>query len=68
MENSIIKIKNLFKQDLKTQNSFVIAEIGNNHNGDFLRATKMIDLAIKMGACYTCTCLKRPWLDRLSSI
>ena len=29
---------------------FVIAEIGNNHNGDFKRAIKMIDLAIEMGA------------------
>jgi len=29
---------------------FIIAEIGNNHNGDFSRAIKMIDLAIEMGA------------------
>jgi N-acetylneuraminate synthase len=29
---------------------FVIAEIGNNHNGDFKRAVKMIDLAVEMGA------------------
>ena len=29
---------------------FIIAEIGNNHNGDFSRAIKMIDLAIDMGA------------------
>ena len=28
---------------------FVIAEIGNNHNGSFERAIKMIDLAIEMG-------------------
>jgi sialic acid synthase SpsE/sugar phosphate isomerase/epimerase len=30
--------------------SFVIAEIGNNHNGSFARAIEMIDLAASMGA------------------
>lgn len=30
--------------------SFVIAEIGNNHNGSFERAIQMIDLAVEMGA------------------
>ena len=30
--------------------TFVIAEIGNNHNGDFERAKMMIDMAIEMGA------------------
>ena len=29
---------------------FVIAEIGNNHNGSYERALEMIDLAIEMGA------------------
>ncbi len=29
---------------------FVIAEIGNNHNGSFERALKMVDLAVDMGA------------------
>ena len=29
---------------------FVIAEIGNNHNGDFQRAINLIDLAIESGA------------------
>lgn len=29
---------------------FIIAEIGNNHNGDFSKAIEMIDLAIEMGA------------------
>ena len=29
---------------------FIIAEIGNNHNGDIEAAKKMIDLAIEMGA------------------
>lgn len=30
--------------------TFVIAEIGNNHNGSFERALKMVDLAVEMGA------------------
>lgn len=30
--------------------AFIIAEIGNNHNGSIGRAKKMVDLAIKMGA------------------
>ena len=30
--------------------AFVIAEIGNNHNGDFERAKAMIDQAVEMGA------------------
>ena len=30
--------------------AFVIAEIGNNHNGSFERAKQMIDLAVEMGA------------------
>jgi len=30
--------------------SFIIAEIGNNHNGDFNRAKVMIDKAVEMGA------------------
>jgi sialic acid synthase SpsE len=29
---------------------FVIAEIGNNHNGSFERAIQMIDIAVEMGA------------------
>jgi sialic acid synthase SpsE/sugar phosphate isomerase/epimerase len=29
---------------------FVIAEIGNNHNGSYERAVEMVDLAIEMGA------------------
>lgn len=29
---------------------FVIAEIGNNHNGSFERALEMVDLAVEMGA------------------
>ncbi len=29
--------------------SFIIAEIGNNHNGDFERAKEMIDKAVEMG-------------------
>ena len=30
--------------------AFIIAEIGNNHNGDFERAMQMIDFAVDMGA------------------
>ena len=30
--------------------AFVIAEIGNNHNGSFERAKEMVDLAAEMGA------------------
>jgi sialic acid synthase SpsE/sugar phosphate isomerase/epimerase len=29
--------------------SFIIAEIGNNHNGSFDRAVQMVDLAVEMG-------------------
>ena len=32
------------------QRTFIIAEIGNNHNGDFERAKLMIDKAVEMGA------------------
>jgi N-acetylneuraminate synthase len=32
------------------ERTFVIAEIGNNHNGDFERAKLMIDKAVEMGA------------------
>ncbi len=28
---------------------FIIAEIGNNHNGDYNKAIKMVDMAIEMG-------------------
>jgi N-acetylneuraminate synthase len=30
--------------------AFVIAEIGNNHNGSLDRALQMVDLAVEMGA------------------
>lgn len=30
--------------------AFVISEIGNNHNGSFERAIRMVDLAVEMGA------------------
>ena len=30
--------------------TFVIAEIGNNHNGSYKRAKDMVDLAIETGA------------------
>ena len=35
---------------LASGRAFVIAEIGNNHNGDFERAKAMIDQAVEMGA------------------
>jgi sialic acid synthase SpsE/sugar phosphate isomerase/epimerase len=42
--------------------SFIIAEIGNNHNGDFELAKKLIDLAKKSGA----DCAKFQMRDLLS--
>lgn len=38
------------KYKIGSGRTFIIAEIGNNHNGDFGRAKQMIDMAIKMGA------------------
>lgn len=38
------------KFEIGGKRSFVIAEIGNNHNGDFDRAIEMIDRAVEMGA------------------
>ncbi|MEK9762470.1 MAG: N-acetylneuraminate synthase family protein, partial [Deltaproteobacteria bacterium] len=43
--------------------TFVIAEIGNNHNGDFERAKQMIDLAVEMGA--DCAKFQMRHLDRV---
>jgi len=40
-----MKINNF---EIKKDGTFIIAEIGNNHNGDVDRAINMIDLAIKM--------------------
>ena len=34
--------------DINNRRCFIIAEIGNNHNGSYDRAIKMIDLAIEM--------------------
>ena len=42
-----LKIDNHIIQKGKT---FVIAEIGNNHNGSFDKAIEMVCLAKKMGA------------------
>ena len=36
--------------EIGTGRAFVIAEIGNNHNGSFQRAKEMVDLAAEMGA------------------
>jgi N-acetylneuraminate synthase len=38
------------KYEIGTGRVFVIAEIGNNHNGSFERAIRMVDLAVGMGA------------------
>ena len=43
--------------------TFVIAEIGNNHNGDFERAKQMIDLAVEMGA--DCAKFQMRHMDRV---
>ena len=37
------------KFEIGAGRSFIIAEIGNNHNGSFDRAIEMIDRAIEMG-------------------
>lgn len=37
------------KFDIGSRRCFVIAEIGNNHNGSFVRAKKMIDMASDFG-------------------
>lgn len=36
--------------EIGARRTFVIAEIGNNHNGSFARAIQMIDLAVEMKA------------------
>lgn len=41
---------NIDKYTLGSKRTFIIAEIGNNHNGSFERAKLMIDKAIEMGA------------------
>ena len=37
------------EKEITKNNTFIIAEIGNNHNGDFDIAIKMIDQAIEIG-------------------
>lgn len=41
---------NIGNKEVGQQRTYVIAEIGNNHNGSFERAIEMIDLAVAMGA------------------
>ena len=41
---------NIDQFEIGCKRSFVIAEIGNNHNGSFDSAIHMIDLAVQMGA------------------
>lgn len=36
--------------DIGENRTFIIAEVGNNHNGDFERAKLMVDKAVEMGA------------------
>jgi sialic acid synthase SpsE/sugar phosphate isomerase/epimerase len=43
----IIKIADF---EVGAKRTFVIAEVGNNHNGSFERAIEMIDLSVEMGA------------------
>lgn len=38
------------RHEIGASRAFVIAEIGNNHNGSFERAIQMVDLALEMGA------------------
>lgn len=38
------------RHEIGASRTFVIAEIGNNHNGSFERAIQMVDLAAEMGA------------------
>lgn len=44
------KIMKIDKFTIGEERVFIIAEIGNNHNGDFNRAKLMIDKAVEMGA------------------
>lgn len=44
-----MKIK-IGKYEIGTGRTFVIAEIGNNHNGSFERAIQMVNLAVEMNA------------------
>jgi len=41
---------NIANHKIGGNRTFIIAEIGNNHNGDFKKAKLMIDQALKMGA------------------
>jgi N-acetylneuraminate synthase len=41
---------NIGPHSVGSNRTFVIAEIGNNHNGDYQRAIEMIDLAVEFGA------------------
>lgn len=41
---------NIDKFEIGGNRVFVIAEVGNNHNGSYQRAIEMVDLAIEMGA------------------
>ena len=45
---------NINNFSIGTQRTFIISEIGNNHNGSFKRAIEMIDDSIEIGVdCVT---------------
>ena len=47
MQKNTLQIGNVIVG--KGQKTFIIAEIGNNHNGEINNAIEMIDLAVSMG-------------------
>jgi sialic acid synthase SpsE/sugar phosphate isomerase/epimerase len=55
-----IKIANF---EIGSSRTFVIAEIGNNHNGSFDRAIEMVDRAVDMGA--DCAKFQMRYLDEV---
>ena len=56
-------------KEIKAGTTFVIAEIGNNHNGDLDLALQMVDLAKSMGAdCVKFQMRNMPTLYRSRSL
>ena len=54
---------NIDKFEIGGDRAFVIAEVGNNHNGSYQRAIEMVDLAIDMGA--DCVKFQMRYLDQV---
>ncbi|GAA0366763.1 N-acetylneuraminate synthase family protein [Bowmanella denitrificans] len=54
---------NIGKFEIGANRTFVIAEIGNNHNGDLARAKELVDLAVEMGV--DCVKFQMRHLDQL---